>query len=254
MPTLTRPRPLHGRPARLTTLAVVATIGLASQARLAPAQPTGQDPAAVATPVAEPVFLVSPTTPARSDADFALSAGRGVFRPPLEWSTWLGLGYGTHGHLALGLDLSLPISAGGNLRLGGWGEARALDDDRWYGGAELLYTAAPSRMTLAFYQGSAAVGARAGRSRDRYAAALTYGYLAPWWLEGECRVRFFGIRTGVCEARRERVRHGRYVIGVRGVVHVTRAIDDADDWTLAIGLEVEPLGLLRAALAIESWY
>ncbi len=58
----------------------------------------------------------------------------------------------------------------------------------------------------------------------------------------------------MCEARRERVRHGRYVIGVRGVVHVTRAIDDADDWTLAIGLEVEPLGLLRAALAIESWY
>jgi hypothetical protein len=198
-------------------------------------------------------------------------AGEDLFRPPIEWSTWVRAGYGPelgardvlergltltdppptgHWEGALGADASLPVSVHGNFRLGAWVEART--DGSVFGGGELVVTALPRRLDLFLYEGNGILAVRAGRSRDAVTAAIAYGYLAPWKLEGPCRVRFFDIETGVCEPRPPRAT--RYMVGVRVVANVTRSLDDPREWSATLGLETEPLGALRAMLGLRSWY
>lgn len=208
---------------------------------------------ATATAVAEPV------------------AGDELFRPPIEWSTWMRLGYGfarepasivargdgvepIHHYnfydVGLGVEASLPLSVHGHLRAGAWIERRI---DETFAGGELVFTAAPQHLNMFLYEvGHGILAVRAGRSATQGTAAIAWGFLAPWKLEGPCEKRFFDIYTGVCEPRPKRAT--RYMVGVRLVTTLNRAIADPRDWSATFGIEFEPLGALRATLAIRSWY
>ena len=210
---------------------------------------------------------------AGDDAD-GLFAGELLPRPPIEWSTWIRGEAGVAaahaparflargvvpevtrrdatlaGAGAVGADASLALSLHGDARLGVWAELRGLEP---FAGGELVLTRVPRRLDLFLYEGDGILAVRAGRSTSQVTASVGYGYVAPWKLEGPCRVRFFGIETGVCEPRPARTT--RYMVGVRLVATVTRAIDDPRSWAATLGLEVEPLGALRAMLGLTSWY
>ncbi|HEY4179768.1 MAG TPA: hypothetical protein VGM90_23160 [Kofleriaceae bacterium] len=212
--------------------------------------------------------------PALAHADDAGDqfAGEGLFRPPIEWSTWLRASYGmarerddsaartigptvspehTDGHreLGAGIEASLPLSPRGNLRLGGWAE---LTDRNAAYGAELVITRVPKRMDMFLYEGHGILALRAGRSSDERTFAIAYGYVAPYWLEGDCKVRFYGIETGVCKPRPERA--ARYMAGVRLVATVAQTIDDPHAWSATFGIELEPVGALRMLTVARSWY
>ncbi len=204
-----------------------------------------------------------------------LVAGERLFRPPIEWSSWVRGAWiaaesadepatatrtiapprmaaeRTRGEAAIGLDASLPLSIGGSVRLGAWSELRGFETHDLFAGGELVLTAVPRRFDAFLYEGSGILALRAGRSTDRETAAIAFGYLAPWKLEGPCEVRFFDIPTGVCEPRPARAT--RYMVGVRAVVTATRAVDDARDWSISIGIETELFGALRT-LGLRSWY
>ncbi|MEZ4399232.1 MAG: hypothetical protein R3B06_04390 [Kofleriaceae bacterium] len=201
-----------------------------------------------------------------------LVAGERLFRPPVEWSTWLRgagvawVGDGSDGRTArvvltptehsrvevgAGIEASLPLSIHGNARVGAWAELRGLERGDAFAGAELVFTAVPPVLDLFLYEGSGVLALRAGRSATHETAAVAFGYLAPWKLEGPCAVRFFSVATGVCAPRPARAT--RYMVGVRLVATATRARSDRRDWTLSAGVEFELAGALRT-LGFRSWY
>jgi hypothetical protein len=218
-----------------------------------------------ATAVAQPVAAEGPQI-----------AGEDLFRPPIEWSTWIRIAAGLEQRTAfdpaarttggprppqldhrwetgVGVEGSLALSMHGTVRLGAWAELRGLEPSRdGFAGAELVLTAVPKRLDLFLYEGHGILAIRAGRSASDVTGALAYGYLAPWKLEGPCRIRFFDIYTGVCAPRPPRTT--RYMVGVRLVATMTRAIDDPRTWSATLGVETELLGSLRAMLGIRSWY
>jgi hypothetical protein len=179
----------------------------------------------------------------------------GPDRPAAEWSTWFRLGFGVEpatsptaarsttpvaprGHeagweAAIGADLTMAVSASGNVRFGPWIEARGLSV---IGGAELVVQRVPRKLDMFLYDGQGVLALRAGANYDRVTAQLAYGYLAPWKLWGPWRGS------------------SRYMIGVRFVGTVTRAIDDPRDWSATVGIEAEPFGAIRYLLGIRSWY
>ena len=176
-------------------------------------------------------------------------------RPAVEWSSWVRLGYGRaspeaearkrggvtspdesadHWELGGGVEASLPIAPGGDVRLGAWGEARTAS---WpVAGVELVIGAAPAKLDMFFYEGEGILAFRAGGNRDVTTAAVTYGYRCPWDL--------WGPWEGAT----------RYMIGVRFVASATRSNDNPEDWTVSFGLETEPVGALRYLLGIRDWY
>ncbi|MCB9562940.1 MAG: hypothetical protein H6709_11415 [Kofleriaceae bacterium] len=179
-------------------------------------------------------------------------------RPAVEWSTWVRVGYGVahdgaatepaqprvvtppvdddHGawDAAVGADLTLPLGTGGDVRLGPWVEASTQHGP--VAGAELLVGAVPGKLDLFWYRGEGVVIVRAGASREIATVAVSYGYRAPWSLWGPWRGP------------------SRYMIGARLVASATRALDDPADWSVNVGVEVEPVGALRYLLGIRSWY
>lgn len=180
-------------------------------------------------------------------------------RPVVEWSTWFRLGYGI-AHVpsetvarateptvaaiekqrtvdaALGFELSLPLTHAGNLRIGPWFEFRGFSEHPVVGG-EVVLTAVPRTIDMFLYKGQGILALRGG-GNDRVATgSLAYGYLAPWDL--------FDAHGGGAS---------RYMIGVRLVATVTRALDDPRVWSATAGLEVEPFGAIRYLLGIRSWY
>lgn len=204
-------------------------------------------------------------------ADTELYAGEALFRPPVEWSTWLrgsvGVerqGAGQDGDEAtgssrkqawnggVGIEASLPLTARGNFRLGGFGELRGLGLSNAFVGGELIITRVPKRMDLFLYKGHGILAMRAGRSSSKRSVSIAYGYLAPFWLEGECKVRFYGVETGFCEQRAKR--HTRYMSGVRLVGTWTAERDDNADWSATLGLEFEPAAVVRMITIARSWY
>lgn len=208
-------------------------------------------------------------------ADDGLFAGEQLFRPPIEWSFWLRAARGAShesssapdrslarvpGERAIegsweagvGAEASLPISANGNLRLGGWAEARGSAADDLFAGSELVVTRVPKRLDMFLYEGHGILALRGGRSATHATASLVYGYLAPYWLEGPCRERFYGIKTGVCQPRPKR--HARYMTGVRLVGTMTWSLDQDSSWVATVGIELEPIGALRMLTVARSWY
>lgn len=200
-------------------------------------------------------------------------AGDGLYRPPIEWSTWVRASIGgeraradvaartigpppstthTRWELGLGIEASLALSRHGDARLGAWAELRGLSGDDAFAGGELVLTRVPKRVDMFLYEGHGILALRAGRSATAATAAIAYGYLAPYWLEGPCKERFYGIQTGVCAPRPERT--ARYMAGVRVVATVTRGLDDPRAWSATIGVEFEPIATLRMLLVARSWY
>jgi hypothetical protein len=207
--------------------------------------------------------------PAVADSD--QYAGEGLFRPPIEWSTWLRASYGRyrehpdvlsrslvppaedtawHREFGAGVEASLPLSPRGNLRLGAWAELTTTHSPAY--GGEIVITRVPKRMDMFLYEGHGVLAVRAGRSADEHTFAIAYGYLAPYKLEGECKVRFYGVETGVCSPRPERAT--RYMAGVRLVATFTRGVDDPRAWSATFGIELEPLGALRMLTVARSMY
>lgn len=201
-----------------------------------------------------------------------LVAGERLFRPPVEWSTWLraaGVAWAgdradgrtarvvvtptehSRVEIGAGIEASLPLSTHGDARVGAWAELRGLERGDAFAGAELVFTAVPPVLDLFRYEGSGVLAVRAGRSATHVTAAVAFGYLAPWKLEGPCAVRFFSIATGVCEPRPARAT--RYMVGARLVATATRALADRRDWTLSAGVEFELAGAVRT-LGFRSWY
>jgi hypothetical protein len=178
-------------------------------------------------------------------------------RPVVEWSTWARVGVGTESaasdllarsvtppplhaerhttlEAALGAELTLPLALRGDFRVGAWTEVRTSSGP--VVGAELQLQGVPHRLHMFQYSGEGVVSLRAGGNFDVITGAIAYGYLAPWNLWG----RWDGAT--------------RYMIGVRVVASVTRAVDDPREWTATAGLELEPVGALRYLLGRRSWY
>jgi hypothetical protein len=174
----------------------------------------------------------------------------------LEWSTWLGFGFGAasdgapapstarttgtvvaaaNAHTAwtfsAGVEATVPVAH--HARIGPW---IGLHDLEPMAGGELQITHAPGHLDLFFYPGEGVWTVRAGGGPDHATAALAWGYRCPW--------RLWGPYT----------RGSRYEIGPRITLAVTRAYRDPADWSATLGLEVEPVGALRYLLGIKSWY
>jgi hypothetical protein len=169
-----------------------------------------------------------------------------------EWSTWIRLGVGvesvpsetvarstltqpTHdqrrkGDPALGADLTLPIPTG-KVRMGPWVELRP---QGVFGGVEL--SIAGDDLDMFWYEGERVYTLRAGSSMTHVTGAFAYGYRCPWKLWGPYS------------------KASRYMIGVRLVASVSRAVDDPKDWSGSLGIEFEPIGSLRYVGGIKSWY
>ena len=169
-----------------------------------------------------------------------------------EWSTWIRLGVGvesvpsenvarstlpqpTHDQRmlwdpALGADLTLPIPTS-KVRMGPWVELRP---QGVFGGVELSIAGAD--LDMFWYEGERVYTLRAGSSMTHVTGAFAYGYRCPWKLWGPYS------------------KASRYMIGVRLVASVSRAVDDPKDWSGSLGIEFEPVGSLRYVAGIKSWY
>lgn len=221
------------------------------------------------------VTMLGVVPTANADDAEELFAGEGLYRPPIEWSTWIRGAYGIArdhaaavprsispspaavtsargGELAFGVEASVPVSPRGNVRIGGWLEQRGMSIDATYGGVEVVITRVPRRLDMFFYEGHGMLAIRAGGSSERRTASIAYGYLAPFWLEGPCLKRFYDIYTGVCSPRPERL--ARYMAGLRVVATVTRDAQDSHDWSATVGLEFEPVAAIRMFTIARDWY
>lgn len=131
---------------------------------------------------------------------------------------------------AIGAGFTMPI--GSYVRLGPWVEFRS-----WglpVVGGEL--TVLPGSLDMFWYKGKSAITLRSGANPDVRTAQLGVAYRAPWDLFGE------------------KARGSRYVIGVGLVATATQNRNDPHDWSMTVGVELEPVGAIRYLLGIRSWY
>lgn len=131
---------------------------------------------------------------------------------------------------ALGIDFTLPI--GSSIRIGAWAEARGWEIP--VAGGELITI--PGDLDMFFYKGKSAVVLRAGGNPDLWTGQLGVHYRAPWKLFGD------------------QPRGSRYMIGVGFVATGTQSRIDPHDYSVTLGLELEPIGAIRYLLGIRSWY
>jgi hypothetical protein len=268
-------------------LAVVAS-SLAAGATLAIASPARADDADIAVPVdavpaiatdhpaSDPPLEVPPDPPIRVDGmpieldHINVTMGIPVMsrswemgeievyeqRPKVEWSLWARLGVGlatpqsqniepdiaarrvttptepkelvNTWEAALAADMTFPMSLRGDLRIGPWVELRT--SSRPVAGGELVLEGLPPRPYSSHIGGSASVVLRAGANDRIITAAFGLGY------------------TGSFSNPRPWVDWARHVVGARAVFSLNRAIGDPRNWSMTLGLEVEPIGALHALL------
>jgi hypothetical protein len=173
-------------------------------------------------------------------------------RPSIEWSIWgrLGMGVATrHPNVlarsltppepasssiweaALATDITLGIARGGDLRVGVWGELRTSSGP--VVGGELVVDGLPPHPDGGRLRKSATVVLRAGGNAHVVTGAVGVGFVGAWprgdsWL-----------RSG-------------HVAGARLVASMNRSRDNPRDWSATIGLEVEPIGAVRAVLDLAK--
>ena len=157
-------------------------------------------------------------------------------RATFEWSTWGRLGYGvavqppalaarattplmpeasTLGEGALGVDASVGLAHRGAVRLGAWAEWRTVSEPVL--GGELIV----GGLRSPHGSGSLGIVLRAGGNARVTTGALGFGYAATdSWL---------GLG---------------HATGVRFVTSMTRSRDDAQDWSVTVGVEFDPIGAL----------
>ncbi|HEY5949336.1 MAG TPA: hypothetical protein VIV40_27770 [Kofleriaceae bacterium] len=176
-------------------------------------------------------------------------------RPAIEWSVWGRLGVGVAPQrpdviarsvtvpmpevgsapmweAAVAADLTFGLARHGDLRLGVWGEARTSSDP--VAGAELVLEGLSPHPYGSRIGGAGSLVLRAGANTRVVTGALGFGYVGSWPRSDPW------------------IRWARHVVGARVVVSVNRAIDEPQDWSATVGLEVEPIGAVHALLELVT--
>ena len=173
-------------------------------------------------------------------------------RPTIEWSTWARLGYGLaarapsslartlHPQLgevdstweaALGGELTLAIAKHGDIRIGAWSELRTTSGPLV--GGELVLEDLPPRPYDSTINGTGTIVLRAGANEHVATWAVGFGYVGsfprfdPW------------------------VSWARHLVGARIVTSTTYSLDHPHDWSVIVGLEIEPIGVITKALGLD---
>jgi hypothetical protein len=134
--------------------------------------------------------------------------------------------------LAAGADLTMGVTASGNLRVGAWGEIRTTTDAVL--GMELVLDHLPPHPHRSRIDGAGSLVLRVGGNDRVVSGAVGFGYVGsfrrhdPW------------------------IRWMRHVVGARVVASMNRSIEDPRDWSATVGLEVEPIGVVRAVLDLAT--
>jgi len=172
-------------------------------------------------------------------------------RPPIAWSLWGRLGSGLRSRppallartrspssstsssptweAALAADVTFGVGLDGDLRLGAFAEVRTSSSPVL--GGELVVSGLPPHPWSSRIAGTGSLVLRAGGNADVVTAAVGFGYVGsfprsdPWlpWAD--------------------------HLVGARLVASVNRSRDDRA-WSATLGIEVEPLGALRAVFDI----
>src|SRR5262249_12760422 len=143
-------------------------------------------------------------------------AARGVTQPMTETA-------GT-GEAALGADVSVSIARDGDVRLGGWGEMRTTSGPVL--GGELIVGGLPPRPYVSDFNGTGNVVLRVGANEHVIAAELGFGYAGTF------------ARTDPW------TRVASQAAGAHVVVSTTYS-RDTHDWSMTLGLEIDPIGVAR---------
>ncbi|MEO8551758.1 MAG: hypothetical protein ABI678_17395 [Kofleriaceae bacterium] len=254
----------EGRRLAVVASSLAAGTALASpSARAEPAPTETTDAAPDATTGADPASeqpattgITIDTTPMMGiplpDRDFEMGVIEAPSRPErttVEWSVWARIGMGAAAshptvlargltppevgsapmwEAALAAEVTLPIGADGNVRLGAWGEVRTSSGA--VAGGELVVEGFPARA----FGGSGSVVLRAGGNPHVVTGALGFGITGAWPSDDPW------------------VHWASHVVGARFVTSVNHSLDDPRDWSVTLGVEVEPIGALHAALDLVT--
>jgi hypothetical protein len=129
------------------------------------------------------------------------------------------------------VDFTVRIAGDDDHRLGAWGELRTSSGP--VGGAELVLEGLPPHPLASRIDGAGSVVLRAGGNAHVVTGALGFGYVGS--RHGEPWIRWLG-----------------HAVGARVVVSVNRSLDDPRDVSGTIGLEIEPIGAVRAAFDLAT--
>jgi hypothetical protein len=133
---------------------------------------------------------------------------------------------------ALAADVSVGVARDGNLRLGAFAEVRTSSGP--VAGGELVVEGLPPHPLDSRIGGSTSIVLRAGGNAHVFTTAFGFGYVGsfrrsdPW------------------------VRWAGHLIGARMVTSVNQSLDDPREWSMTLGLEIEPLGAVHAAFDIAT--
>jgi hypothetical protein len=177
-------------------------------------------------------------------------------RPAVEWSIWgrLGVGIASQSRLdaiaaeqpdahrpiaaasartttweaAASADLTFSLAHDGGLRLGGWGEIRTSSGS--VAGAELVIEGLRPHPYDSRIGGAGSLVLRAGGNVRVVTGAVGLGYV------------------GSFPRRDPWLRSADHVVGARIVASMNRSLGAPHDWFVTVGVEVEPIGAVRALL------
>jgi len=215
------------------------------------ATPDSTDDAPAPLPTPEPVMVMG----VPEDFEMGVIVEQKLERPAIEWSIWgrLGMGVAHHQHpavlartltppsdpesasiweAALTTELTVGIARHGDVRVGAWGELRTSSGP--VVGGELALEALSPRPHGDRIRGGGSVVLRAGGNAHVVTGALGFGFLGAWPVDGSW-IHWVG-----------------HVVGARLVASINHSRDDPRDWSATIGLEVEPIGAVRAVLDLAK--
>jgi hypothetical protein len=221
------------------------------QTEVAPTDSTSDAP-----PAAQPIPIDRPMVmgiPVIHDYEMGVIIVEKRERPRIEWSIWGRLAMGVakrHPNVlarsllpiepestsiweaALATDVTVGISRDGDVRVGAWGELRTSSGPVL--GGTLVVEGFP-RHPYGRIRKSASVVLRAGGNARIATGALAVGFVGSWPRNNNSWIGWAG-----------------HVVGARLVTSVNRSRDDPREWSATIGLEIEPVGAVRAVLDLAK--
>jgi hypothetical protein len=128
---------------------------------------------------------------------------------------------------ALGAEVSVGVAHRGDLRLGAWAEMRTTS--RPVLGGELIVAGFPRHPINGDFDSSGGVILRAGGNGDAITGAIGFGFTGSWGSSDPW------------------ISWARHAVGARVVASMTRS---STEWSTTLGIEVEPIGALRALVGL----
>jgi hypothetical protein len=130
---------------------------------------------------------------------------------------------------AASAELTFKLAHDGELRLGAWGELRTSSDP--VAGGELVLHGLPPNPEDSRIDGTGSLVLRVGGNAHLITGAIGFGYVGsfndqPLWIH--------------------------HVVGARIVASMNRSLDDPHDWSVTVGLEAEPIGLVHAIVDLVT--